>query len=102
MTNERLTKTISSQGRSCADLRQITKRLDRLLPNRLSSLKQKYRQLGMKAGKSELLALTDPEFTEFLEEFVNMSFSALEARVQYETHLMLFKARQSLRAFRRC
>ena len=101
ISNDNLTKLIASQGRVCADLRQVTKRLDSLLPLRLSSIKQKYRQDGIKATKSEYLALTDAGYTDFLEEFVEVASSATEARIQYETHLMLFKARQSLRSLRK-
>lgn len=101
MSNEGLAKLIVSQGRHCAELRQVAKRLDSLLPARFASVKNKYRQSGMKSSKSEFLALTDAEYMESLEEFLQVTGSAIEARVQYETHMMLFKARQSLRAFRR-
>lgn len=96
--NERLTRLISRFAETSLETRQIAKRLSGLLPARFGELKREHgRRGGVSAGRAERLALTDPRYVTYLEELSSIAGAAAEARVQYETHTMLFKARQSLR-----
>lgn len=101
MEKERLIRIISSKGRLAVDLRQLDKRLKSLLPSRLESIKKKYQESGKPARKAGLMALVDDEYLSHVEEMLKMSASAREHHIQYETYLMLFKARQSLNSFHR-
>jgi hypothetical protein len=94
--NERLTRLIGRFGADAMEARQVAMRLNTLLPSRFRDIKRTHGG----GATAERRALTDPRYLEYLEELANVSCQATEARIQYETHAMLFKARQSLRAFR--
>lgn len=96
--HEDLTHMITRFGRAAMENRQISKRLRALLPERLASLKrscQESKQVG--AGAAERHALASPDYQKLVDELANLSGDAHQARVQYETHLMLVFARQSMR-----
>lgn len=97
--NERLNRLISGFANSAMEARQVSKRLNDLLPLRFGEIKRGYSRA--KNGNAERQALTDLTYLSYLDELVEVSNRAREARVQYETHTMLFKARQTLRAFHR-
>ncbi len=97
IVNERLTRLISGFAQAALETRQVAKRLNGLLPSRFGELKREHARGSRSAGAAERRALTDPRYVEYLEELSNIAGSAAEARVQYETHAMLYKARQSLR-----
>lgn len=97
VVNERLTRLISRFAEAAMETRQVAKRLNGLLPARFSELKREHARQTRSAGVAERMALTDPRYVSYLEELSSIAFSAAEARVQYETHAMLYKARQSLR-----
>lgn len=97
IVNERLTRLISRFAEAAMETRQVAKRLNGLLPTRFGALKREHARASRSAGVAERLALTDPRYVEYLEELSTIAGSAAEARVQYETHAMLYKARQSLR-----
>lgn len=102
MLNERLTSAIGSFAGAAMETRQIAKRLRELLPARLRDIKRDHIRRGDAMGsKAERLALTDPRYLQTIEELAEINFRARMARVQWETHSMLFKARQSIRAFNR-
>jgi hypothetical protein len=97
--NDRLSQAISRFGSTAIETRQIAKRMHGLLPARLMEIKREYaRRFG--GGKAERHALADERFVRHIEDYTEVQAQALEARIQYETHAMLFKARQTLRAFR--
>lgn len=98
--NDKLTRLISRFAAAAMETRQVAKRLNGLLPARFGELKREHARRSRSAGVAERLALTDPRYVSFLEELSSIAGSAAEARVQYETHSMLYKARQSLRRFR--
>ena len=89
--------------------RQVAKRLGALLPARFQDLRRDHARAakhrrnadGAASAAAERLALTDPRYLKYVEELTQVSGQAAEARVQYETHVMLFKARQTLGGFRR-
>lgn len=97
IVNERLTRLISRFAEAALETRQVAKRLNGLLPSRFSELKREHARESLSAGEAERRALTDPRYVSYLEELSSITGSAAEARVQYETHAMLYKARQSLR-----
>ena len=99
MEKERLIRIISNKGHLAVDLRQLDKRLRTLLPARLDTIKKRYQESGRTSKKAELMALTDAEYLSHLDEMIRIAASARENRVQYETYLMLYKARQSLNSF---
>ena len=81
------------------EARQVASRLKELLPQRLTGIREKY--LGdYSAARASRIALVDKEYQERLKEFIEISGNALESKIQSETHLMLYQARQTLRAFR--
>jgi hypothetical protein len=100
IVNDRLSQLISRFGSAAIESRQVAKRMHGLLPARLMEIKREYaRRHG--GGKAERLALADERFIQHIHDYTDVQAQALEARIQYETHAMLFKARQSLRAFHR-
>lgn len=102
LPHERLTQLISRFGSTAIESRQIAKRLHDLLPSRLAELKREHsRRPGGGGSRAEREALVDERFAKHVDEYVSIQSRSIEARIQYETHAMLFKARQSLRAFRR-
>ncbi len=52
---------------------------------------------GRSGAPAERLALTDPRYLESIDELTEMNSRARLARIEYETHVMLYNARQSLR-----
>lgn len=100
MFHDDLVKAIRRWGRSALESKQVARRLRELLPKRLLQIRQKYPQNGLRA-EAWRGAFTDPEYLEFVDEYVRISGHTTEFFVQYETHMMLLQARQTLRAFRR-
>ncbi len=98
--NDRLVELINRFGRAAQEARQVARRLDSLLPTRFRELRIEHRRARPEAH-AERLALTDPRYLQSVEEVVEIQYQARLARMQYETHSMLFKARQSLRIVRR-
>lgn len=96
--NERLVALIQSFAQGSMEARQVAKRLYALLPARFADLKRKH---GGGSARAERLALTDPRYLQSVDEYVAIQGEALRSRIQYETHAMLFKARQSLKGARR-
>lgn len=90
---------VRDQGHLARDARQISRRLRKLLPVRLQEIKNRFRP-GHSAAKAERLALTDPTYIQAIKEYLDIQSDGHEARIQYETHLMLVNARKSLRVFR--
>lgn len=81
------------------EARQVARRLGQLFPLRFKELKRDHtgRGNGPKGAAAERLALTDERYASQVDELADIHFQARAARVQYETHVMLYKARQSLR-----
>ena len=86
-------------SREAIENRQVSRRLKDLLPRRLKEIHNRHRSADRTAGAAERLALTDSTYLKHIEEVSEVSKSAHEARIQYETHMMLFEARRTLRHF---
>jgi len=97
--HDRLLNVLRDYSRDAIESRQVGRRLRDLLPRRLREIHRKHRELARSSGAAERMALTDADYLSHIEEIANVTHSALEARVQYETHMMLFEARRTLRRF---
>lgn len=96
ISNERLSGLISRFGAAAMEARQVSKRINTLLQSRFMELKREHcRQHS--AMKAERIALADDRFEAFINETAEISYQATLSRIQYETHAMLYRARQSLR-----
>jgi len=100
LQNESLIRLISKFGSTAQEARQVSKRIISLLPTRLSELKREHCR-SHNAMRAERMALADTRYEGFINETLDVTFQATRARVEYETHTMLYKARQSMNAFRR-
>jgi len=98
--NETLVRLISKFGNTAQEARQVAKRITALLPVRLGELKKEHCR-SHNAMRAERMALADTRYENFINETSDVAFQATHARIQYETHAMLFKARQSINAFNR-
>src|SRR5262245_38148310 len=99
MDAERLSSLIQRFARGAQEARQVARRLADVLPSRFKDLKRDH-AMRHKPAIAERLALTDQRYLEFVNELTTLHAQAREARIQYETHMMLLEARRSLRAFR--
>lgn len=94
--NERLLQLLANESRAALESRQVALRLKKLLPTRLHDIKASYNtQYG--ASKAIRLALTDKAYQQAIDEYLKVQNHAVEARIQYETHFMLYQARRSLK-----
>lgn len=99
MDNDTLARLIAKFGAEAMEARQVAKRLSSLLPARFAEVKRSYVKRNARgSAAAERLALTDARYLESIEEYARITGTAAAARVQYETHAMLYQARQSLRA----
>ena len=98
---ERLTQVIGRHGHSALTHRQVARRLASLFPSRYQQLRREFTRLGGRAAQCERSALVDPRYEELVNELVDMDHAAVSSRIEYETHAMLFNARQSLGRGRR-
>ena len=104
ITAEELPITIKHHSRHTMDARQVWRRLESLLPQRLKKIR-----IDLTTARAELLtakkrkerhalhATASMEYAKFINEIVEVANEARIARVNYETYVMLFQARQSLR-----
>ena len=100
MSHETLTHRIRKYANIATDAHQVAKRLHQLISVRLNQYRSGY-LLENKASKARRLALVDPRYQAVIEEYIKISGYAMEARMRWETHLMLLEARRSLQSFRR-
>lgn len=96
--NEELIRLIKEQSFTYREAGQIARRMKDLLPEQLKKLKRLHHK-QCKAAAAERKALVDPEYQQSIEEYVNLIEQAQRSRILYETHKMLFQARQSLRGY---
>jgi hypothetical protein len=96
--HEQLVRLIQRYGAEAREQRQIYQRLSQLLPDRWRALVAAHRSRGLGPTDSARAAFASNDFINLVEEVVQFGASSLEARIQYETHMMLVDARRSLRA----
>jgi hypothetical protein len=88
---------IARFGRDAMAARQVARRLRDLLPARYFEIRRGVR--GERGAAADRLALTDERYLRSIDELVEVLARAREARIDYETHVMLYQARQTLRVF---
>ena len=98
--HDQLTSRIQRWGTDARENRQVYRRLSQLLPDRLKDLVSRQRGRGLSASRSVRAALVSDELIAHIDEIVNVGANSVEARIQYETHMMLIDARRSLRSSR--
>ncbi|MEY4631069.1 MAG: hypothetical protein RIQ81_1189 [Pseudomonadota bacterium] len=97
MPHEKLLRVIQRESQRALNSRQVARRLESLLPQRLREISRAKRGQVGKAAAADRMALCDESYLNFVEEFVSIHGEAVAGRVQYETHMMLFEARRTLR-----
>lgn len=100
MLNDRLSRLIGDFAAAAMQSRQVARRLTDLLPSRFRELRREHARHA-KGSNADRLTLTDARYAEAIDQLCDVSGQATLNRIQYETHTMLFKARQSLRRYRR-
>lgn len=93
---ERLSQAITRFGQAALEARQVARRLADVLPARFRDLRREHGGRH-KIAHAERMALTDPRYLQHLDELASLHAEARAARIQYETHMMLFEARRTLR-----
>lgn len=96
-----LVRCIKSYAQSNLESRQVARRLRDLLQLRFSEIRREYWDRLHNVARAERYALIDERYQQYVEEIVSLTAQARQSRIQYETHLMLVQARQSLRHFRK-
>lgn len=99
--HDTLLQRIHRFGQAARDYRQVHRRLEQLLPDRLHGVITSLRRNGMTPSEAQRNAYVSEEFLAHVNELVEVAGTSFESRIQYETHMMLFEARRTLRAFRR-
>ena len=97
MPAERLSRLIRGFSSEALETRQLARRLAQLFQVRFRDLKRELTRHDAKGARAERMALIDARYASQVDELAEIHYQARAARVQYETHVMLFKARQSLR-----
>ena len=109
LEHEVLVRRIAKYGQDAAEFRQLAKRLRALLPDRVSQGASRVRDEWDSEGHGKHRAavalsvrrsLADSKYEKSVEEYVAMMHGALTARVQYETHSMLYWSRVAERRAR--
>jgi hypothetical protein len=98
--HEILCRRIIELAASCNEFRQVARRLEKVLPQRLREIELKYRRRHS-AGRAQRLALADKSYEAYIDQYCDVAADALRDRILWETHCQLVAARQSLRAFLR-
>lgn len=96
MPAERLSALIQKFGQEALEARQVARRLGDLLTQRFYDLKREHSR-HLPGSPGERAALTDSRYQDYIEEYCHVAHQSLVNRIQYDTHMMLLKARQTLR-----
>lgn len=98
--NESLNQIVLESGSKCLQLKQVSQRLGKLLPDRLTEITRRFRRFTS-PGKAACRALADEAYVHHINELVDTKSAALAAHIHWETHRMLIDARKSLRTHHR-
>ena len=101
MPHEKLIRAIQRFAQATMNARQVSRRLEKLLPARLKAVEGHFRRESVVRAPAAVAlrqALCDPTYLGFMEEYAAIHGDAVAERVQYETHMMLVEARRSLRS----
>ena len=100
ISHETLASRIRKYANIATDARQVSKRLYQLIGVRLHQYRSEYLPQN-KAAKARRLALVDTRYQAVVDEYLKIASYAMEARIRWETHLMLLEARRSINSFHR-
>jgi hypothetical protein len=95
--HEQLIKRIQQFASDAREHRQVYLRLSQLLPDRLKALTSSQKAFGQSVSVATRTVYTSEEFLAHINDVVEFGARSREARIQYETHMMLVDARRSLR-----
>jgi hypothetical protein len=96
MPQEQLVRLLHELGKELVEIRQLARRLNELFPKRYRDLLHDYRDLS--GSCRERVCLQDPRYLSSVDELIEMRTRVMHLKIQYETHLMLYQARQTLRS----
>lgn len=96
VSNEVLVRKIRKDGASYFEYRRVGSRLQEMLVDRMRLLKQEYQRQHRKVGYSERCAYADSRYVAYVEELVSIKDKALASKIEFETHRMLYQARQTI------
>ena len=96
LSHDQLVNSIKLYAKQALAARQVVSRLERLLPMHLRHIKNGYTG-RYKGAKAERMALVDESYQAMVEQYMRLLHDAMEARMQWETHMMLLDCRRSLR-----
>lgn len=91
-----LLHTIKEHGRHLVASQQIVRRLRHLI----RTLPCPPKGESASPNRRQVRQFLSSAYPSLIDEYVAVQADRLEAKVQYDTHMMLLKARQSLRAWR--
>ena len=97
-SKEELISLIKSFALQAIESRQAARRMLELLPVRFAELRYQHEKGGLGRFKARSLRQTymDERYLDYLDKMIDVRDHALKNRIQYETHMMLYDARQSL------
>jgi len=96
LPSERLSALIQKYGLEALQARQVARRLGDLLTQRFHELKREHSR-RLPGSPGERAALTDARYQTYIDEYCHVAHQSLVSRIQYDTHMMLVRARQSMR-----
>lgn len=99
--HDHLIQNIRRFGQESREARQVYRRLHQLLPDRIYLIAKSKGGSYPSGAKNMRLALASEEIHQLINEIVEVGANSLEARIQFETHMMLIDARRTLRRMRR-
>ncbi len=100
MLHDQLVRQIHKFGVDARESWQVYKRLSHLLPDRMRAMTVALKKSGKTPAQCVRLACVSDELMEHINEIVEIGASSRQARIEYETHMMLIDARRTLRAVR--
>lgn len=95
MPQELLIHKVHQFGKEAAEMRQLAQRVRELFPEKLRKLQRECPNLA--GARRDRACLVDQRYLDSVQELVELRMRATYLRMQYESHLMLYQARQSLR-----
>lgn len=99
ISNENLKELIRKESLKAKELRQVSQRLNTLLEDNLKLLRNKHKISSKSAAEATRLALSDTEYGNLIEEYLDLKEEGFRAFINAQTHRMLLGARKSNRLY---
>ena len=98
MNQQRLLQVAKEQALRWRELRQLSQRMLDLKPTKIKGIYRTYRgEFSSRAATRR--AYLDPRYLDYIDELTELRGAKELAKIEFETHRMLFEARQSLRLY---